>query len=253
MIGVFRLLLSPRLIGLHLLAVVAVTAAVWLGLWQYDAWDAHRDAQAMDLAGATPEPLSDVMTADDPFPGDAVGQPVELEGLWLADETFFVANRDHQGTSGYWVVTPVAVCDSTCEEGNPAMLVVRGWTEEARDASAPPQGTATIDGWLQPAEGSGRQDPDPTDDVLPELRIASVLQRMDQDLYCAYVISETSGTAQQLVPVTPDSLPAPTTFTAWRNLLYALEWWVFGAFAGFVWWRWCRDEIAESAEVASSP
>ena len=29
--------------------------------------------------------------------------------------------------------------------------------------------------------------------------------------------------------------------SAWRNLLYALEWWVFGAFAAFVWWRFVRD------------
>ena len=26
-----------------------------------------------------------------------------------------------------------------------------------------------------------------------------------------------------------------------RNLLYALEWWVFGGFAVFIWWRYVRD------------
>jgi hypothetical protein len=31
-----------------------------------------------------------------------------------------------------------------------------------------------------------------------------------------------------------------------------LEWWLFGAFAGYVWWRWCRDELAEGAEVPSA-
>ena len=33
-------------------------------------------------------------------------------------------------------------------------------------------------------------------------------------------------------------------FTALRNLLYAVEWWVFGAFAAFIWWRWVRDQQA---------
>jgi hypothetical protein len=51
-------------------------------------------------------------------------------------------------------------------------------------------------------------------------------------------------------------------------LLYALEWWVFGGFAVFLWWRWCSDELKrfsegegptteskspQDAEVASNP
>jgi hypothetical protein len=43
--------------------------------------------------------------------------------------------------------------------------------------------------------------------------------------------------------VTPASLPKASTFTGLRNLLYAVEWWVFGGFAVFLWWRWCRDEL----------
>jgi hypothetical protein len=43
--------------------------------------------------------------------------------------------------------------------------------------------------------------------------------------------------------VTPASLPKAETFTALRNLLYAFEWWVFGGFAVYIWWRWCRDEL----------
>ena len=43
--------------------------------------------------------------------------------------------------------------------------------------------------------------------------------------------------------MTPASLPKAETFTALRNLLYAIEWWVFGGFAVFLWWRWCRDEL----------
>ena len=28
-----------------------------------------------------------------------------------------------------------------------------------------------------------------------------------------------------------------------RNLLYAFQWWIFGAFAIYMWVRWCRDEL----------
>lgn len=258
----FRVLTSPRMVALHLLALVATTGAAWLGLWQYDAWQAGRDAQAQDIANAEPKPLSEVMSADDPYPGDAISQPVQFEGTWVEGETFFVSGREQDGKRGHWVVTPVAVSTGSTNEQSgsssgqqPALLVVRGWTREPRDAAPMPIGPVSVTGWLQPPEGSGNQDPDPGDDVLPELRIADAIQRIDQDLYGAYAIAEEISTDSTgadatagLVPVTPDSLPQPSTFTALRNLLYALEWWVFGGFAVFIWWRWCRDEIARAME-----
>ncbi len=257
----FRLLFSNRLIGLHLLALVATGAAGWLGLWQYDAWQTGRTLAASDLANAAPKMLENVMAADDPFPGNAVGQPVEIAGRWVDDASFLVSGRELQGRSGFWAVTPVAVCADRCMR-SPAMLVVRGWTERRDALSDPPSGPVELTGWLQPPEGSGRPDPDPRDDVLPEMRIADAIQRVDQDLFGAYVIAEdmssSPGAATDattgLEPVTPASLPRPEAFASVRNLLYALEWWVFGAFALFVWWRWCRDAIEDDAcEVTVEP
>jgi cytochrome oxidase assembly protein ShyY1 len=254
---VLRVLFAPRLLALHLLGVVATGAAVALGLWQLSAWEAAREAEAADLAGARAVELSTVMSADDPYPGDAVGQPVEVSGQWVPEATFLVRDRQLEGRTGFWVVTPLAVCESDCAD-RPALLVVRGWTPEPAQAPQPPQGRVDLTGWLQPPEGSGLQDPDPTDDVLAELRIADAIQRVDQDLYGAYVIardlstqdggtdtggSKNGGVEAGLEPVTPDSLPEPSGTTALRNLLYALEWWVFAAFAAFVWWRWARDEV----------
>jgi hypothetical protein len=136
------------------------------------------------------------------------------------------------------------------------MLVVRGWAPSVADVPPAPTGTVDVTGWLQPGEGSGLTDPDPTDDVLPEMRIADAIQHVDQDLYGGYVIAsgvvstsstsrETGSTGREagLRPVTPASLPEADTFTALRNLLYAFEWWVFGGFAVYIWWRWCRDEL----------
>jgi len=33
----------------------------------------------------------------------------------------------------------------------------------------------------------------------------------------------------------------PTGLT-WRNAAYALQWWVFGLFAAYMWWRMVRDD-----------
>ena len=253
-----RTLLSPRMLGLHLLGVVAVTAAVLLGLWQYDAWRTGRDLEARDLAGAPALPLDDVMTSDATFPADQVGRPVSLSGRWVPESTVLVSDRGLDGRTGWWVVTPVAVCSAgaACDSA-PAMLVVRGWSASRTDLPPAPEGRVDLTGWLQPGEGAGIPDPDPGDDVLPEMRIASAIQHVDQDLYGGYVIARDAAPSQGITaglePVTPDSLPKPDVTTKLRNILYAIEWWVFGGFALFLWWRWVRDELDRTADVPSEP
>ncbi|NUS51135.1 MAG: hypothetical protein HOQ22_08885, partial [Nocardioidaceae bacterium] len=88
-----RALLAPRLWGLHLLAVLATVAAVLLGLWQYGAWQSHREDSATSLVDARPRQLDSVLTSDAAFPGDAVGRPVSFAGRWLPQDTVYVAGR----------------------------------------------------------------------------------------------------------------------------------------------------------------
>jgi surfeit locus 1 family protein len=248
------------MLALHAVAVLATLAAVLLGGWQYGAWQQGREAQVASLVDAAPQPLAAVLSADQPFPGDAVGQPVRLSGRWLPSSTVYVKDRDLGGRTGVWAVTPVAVCSPgeaaaarACRTAS-AMLVVRGWAPSPQSAPAPPVGPVRVTGWLQPGEGSGISDPDPADDVIPELRVADAIQHVDQDLYGGYVIARELDppSAAGLSRVTPASLPATTAFTSLRNLLYALEWWVFGGFAVYVWWRWCRDEVARAGGVPST-
>jgi cytochrome oxidase assembly protein ShyY1 len=259
-------LLAPRLWGLHALAVLATTAAVLLGIWPYDAWGSRRVDQATARAHAPAKPLASVMSPDDPFPGNAVGQPVRLSGRWLPRSTVYVEDRVQHGRRGVWAVTPVAVCDRAGSCGSAAaMLVVRGWAPSVRDAPAPPTGAVRVTGWLQPGEGSGVTDTDPGDDVIPEMRVADAIQHVDQDLYGAYVVvadraapgdwpvgdAATNPGTDGLATARLEALPDAGRFTAVRNLLYALEWWVFGGFALYVWWRWCRDEVSRVTGVPS--
>jgi surfeit locus 1 family protein len=227
--------LAPRYWGGHLLVVVAVVAATLLGLWQLDAWRERRADAARDLTQAQPEPLDDVMGPDDPFPGRSVGQPVTVSGTWVPTGTVFVSGREHDGVDGFWMVTPLAVGAADA----PAIPVVIGWVADPDQAPAPPQGTADLTGWLQPPEGTGDRDDDPTDDVLPQLRIADVVQRVDQDLYSAYAVAQDG--VDGLPAADLAQLPDAGRFTAVRNLFYALEWWVFGGFALFLWWRWVSE------------
>ena len=214
---------------LHALALVALVAAGALGWWQVGAWQEHRDDKADSLRNAAVVPLDEVLGPDDPFPGGDVGRPVEVTGEWMPGSTVYVDD---------WVVTPVLTASGS------AVLVVRGSTPT--ETAPVPSGKVTLEGWLQPTG---------------VVRVADILQTMDEDLYGGYVIARAPVEAG-LSPVTPDQLPKPSAFTSLRNLLYGLEWWVFGAFAAFLWWRWCRDEIervrsgtttADGAQPAADP
>lgn len=245
--------LHPRYWGAHLLALVLVAAAAGLGWWQYDSWQARRDAEAVDLTRAEPLALIDVMGPDDPFPGDRVGQPVDVQGTWIDAGTVFVEGREHEGREGYWMVVPLAVGAVT----DPALPVVLGWTPDPADAPAPPTGPGEVVGWLQPTDGTGASDTDRTDDVIPQVRTADLIQHVDQDLYGAYAVVDPDRSAAVarlgLEPADLEELPPPAGGTGLRNLLYALEWLLFAAFAAFIWWRYVRDVTeAQAAEAAEA-
>ncbi len=238
--GGVRTLLTPRLLGAHLTALVCVAAAGGLGVWQLQAWQAQRTAAQVDLTEGDPVAVAEVIGPDDGFPGDRVGQPVDVRGTWLPEATVLVSDREHDGAGGYWVVTPLTTGDATAS----ALPVVRGWVAGPDDAPPAPTGAGEVTGWLQPPEGTGAVDDDPTDDVYPQLRIADLAQRVDGDLYSAYVVARDG--VGGLPAGDLEALPETGRFTALRNLLYAGEWWVFGAFAVYIWWQFVRDSLARS-------
>ena len=130
--------------------------------------------------------------------------------------------------------------------------MVRGFTtssETSYAATDGPSGPVTVTGVLQPNQGTGEMDDDRSDDVLPQLRSADLVQQVDTDLYGGYVVldpARSTGVAAAtagLAPATPDQLPDAGRSTALRNILYALEWWFFAAFVLVVWVRWLRDTV----------
>jgi surfeit locus 1 family protein len=247
--GALHVLTRPGMLLLHVVAISAIVAGVLLGRWQVGAWQMHREDRAADVADDAPVPLGRVLGADDPFPTAGVGRPVSTTGEWRPDETVLVADKEHEGAAGFWVVTPLSVCDEGCA----SLPVVVGWSPDG-EPPLPEAGPAEVTGWLQPGESAGLPDDDPGDAVLPTLRIADLLQRVDEDLYGGYLILRTPADARDgLEAVTPASLPDPPTFTALRNLLYGIEWWLFAGFAAFLWWRWSRDELDRWRSPAEEP
>ncbi|MBM9459917.1 SURF1 family protein [Nocardioides sp. zg-536] len=240
---------SPRLWGVHLLGLLCVGFAVGMGLWQYDAFTERRAAEQQDLTRSEPVAITELMGPDDPFPRAGLSHPVEVRGTFLPEGTVLIDDREGAGgRDGRWLVTPITVG----EPGAPAVPVIRGWVDDDTDLDelpAPPTGEVDVLGWLQPTEGGNDPDEDPTDDIVPLLRVADLLQRVEpgQDMYGAFVLAkEPLATDEEagVVAATLDQLPPASRFTGLRNILYAVEWWVFAAFAAFIWWRHVRDVVA---------
>ncbi|QZY29177.1 SURF1 family protein [Nocardioides coralli] len=213
----------------HLVVLALLGLGIWLGAWQLETWSGKRQAEALDLTRSDPVALPSVLGPDEPFPAASVGQPVTVAGEWLSDATVYV----ERGT-GYWVVTPLL----TDARAGVALPVVRGVAEEPTAPEV--SGAAELTGWLQPPEGTGAADDDPDDDVLPQLRVADLVQRVEGDLYGAYAVA--AEPTPGLEAATLAQLPEVGRFTGLRNFFYALEWWVFGGFAVFVWVRYLMDE-----------
>lgn len=243
---------SVRLWGVHLLGLLVVTVTVLLGWWQWTVSEGHKSDKSQALAHATPVPLDDVFGHNDPFPGAETGRPAVLEGSWMPSGTIYVSG--HQ--NGYWVATPLEVGSGADRS---AIYVVRGWTADPKTAPAAPTGTAKLVGWLQPPENGGLTDDNPHDDILPELNIAAAMSHVDVDLYSGYaVVADREGgwpasdaavndgsTGLQAAQL--NSMPTASFTTGLRNLLYALEWWVFALFAIYIWWRYVREATSPKA------
>lgn len=238
--------LAPRYWGIHLLMVSAVVATALLGRWQYDVWQRHRAESAASVTRLAPVPLDSVLGPDAAYPGSGLGRPVVVEGTWDPAHTVYVSGREQQGRSGFWAVTPVVTSSGS------EIPVVRGWLADVRAAPAPPHGRASLVGLLQPSDQSGAPDDDPRDDVIPELSITDLLQRTPRDLYGGYVVATARpvpGVRRQeaggagLTPAAVERLPGADASTGLRNLLYAFQWWIFGAFAVFMWWRWLAEDV----------
>lgn len=231
---------TPRLWGAHLLLVVALAATSALGYWQWHVSADHKAAQVDSIAHEPPRPLPDLMGHEESFPDAALGRPALIRGTWVPGGTLYV---HHSG--GYWVVSPVAVGGA----GKPAVYVIRGFSKTPHAAT--PSGRTSLVAWLEPDGADSTPDANPRDDILPSLQLALAVPHVHQGLYSAWAVSadaESSwpvsttndGTAGLRPVPDPGGAQASAT-TGLRNLLYAFQWWLFGCFAIYIWWRHVRD------------
>jgi surfeit locus 1 family protein len=225
--------LSGRSLGLGAIALLLIAAMTVLGLWQLSVFDDRQQRDGAKRLEQEPVPLEDVMGPDDALPDDAVGRPVTVEGRYEIGETLYVEGLPGHDDA-YAVVTPLV--DAT----GSAILVVRGSTDASPGSAAAARGgPVSVVGVLEPSTGDG--EPVGGNRVTTGIRIAALVPGFSRDLYSGYLVLRSSVPPEPLPAVQPP-IPDPSLAAGLRNLAYALQWWVFAGFVGFMWWRIVRDD-----------
>ncbi|HWB36228.1 MAG TPA: SURF1 family protein [Rugosimonospora sp.] len=238
--ALWRVAVRPRMLGLLALLLAAAVVCGLLGAWQLDRarerGEAAQRARQASLAAAAPVPLDSVLAPQTAFPGDAVGRKVSVTGTYEADGQLLVTGRAHDGATGSLVLTPLRVGTGA---GAAVLPVVRGWLPAGGTADPPPGGPVSVVGYLQAGESAGAGIAGTTTDAISP---AELLHVWDGPIWSGYLVLASSSPSQPSGLALLDP-PTPTeTGPNLQNLLYAVEWFVFGGFAVFIWWRAVLDE-----------
>ena len=245
--SVYRFLLTPRWLGLHLLALLAVPLCLWLGVWQLSRFEQrthtgdHRAAQAAALV-ADAVPLDGLLSGADAqtvIAGDA-GREVTFSGQYDTKDQLVVPHRVVNGKSGYYVLTPLLLPDGK------HIAVIRGWSASKTDVPAPASGTVQLRGRLQISEdesspgviGSGSL---PAGDV-GMISPSTLINLLPYPVYDGWIALDASSTRLVPVPTYQAAEGDGLTLEAFQNLGYTCQWFVFAGFAVFMWFRLVRRE-----------
>jgi surfeit locus 1 family protein len=223
-----HVLLRPRWIAGHLLALALVVLFVNLGFWQLRRLEQRRElVERVTVRLALPAaPLEEVLGVGGELPEY---RTVTAVGEFDPTEEVLVRGRSHDGQPGFDVLTPLVL------EGGRAVLVDRGWVPYSNDtvpvaAAPPPEGVVTVTGRLRQPTGQragtfGPRDPAEGDLVQTYYVDVDRLQpQMPYELVDAY-LDLTSVTPPHPLGY-PLPLPEPELDLG-PHLAYALQWFAF--------------------------
>lgn len=237
-----RLWLRPQLVFLHLLLVASLGFCAWMGFWQLGVYDDRQVDERADRQEVPVVPLDRVIEPGDEFSPAANQRPVTVRGEYAdADLQFWVADRAHDERSGYALATPLIV-----DGGDVALIVLRGWAPEPGALPAVPEGVQEFEVVLEP--GGRNTGPMSDDRVLGTARLPLLRSELGLRLYAAVGLNTDAAQAGELALLDPPE-PESTWTVGLRNLAYSFQWWVFGAFAAFMWWRMCTDSVRSARAV----
>jgi surfeit locus 1 family protein len=221
-----------------LLGLVLAAGMVTAGWWQLEVYRRQGAEAAAARAAEPARPLPSVVRAGSPVQ-DGYGRTVTLRGAYEGEHQVQVALPDR--TDAFRVVTLLRL------DNGDAVAVIRGVVTETT-AGPPPVEVLEQSGILLPSEEA--VDPSARSGELSSVRIAQLAQRWPGPLVDGLVVL---GPAEaQAQGLTPAEVALPEARGRLRNGAYALQWWLFAAFAVVMAIRIARD-VARSDLAVEEP
>ncbi|MEV6649891.1 SURF1 family protein [Streptomyces sp. NPDC051219] len=253
----YRFLLTPRWWGINLFVVLAIPFCVFMGSWQLgrfeDRVESHRAAEDKPTGAHQKAAALDSLL---PVDKETSGRLAKVSGQY--GDQLLVPGRELDGRRGHYVLTLLRT------EGGKAVPVVRGWLagEPApAKAPAPPTGEVTVAGVLQASENAGTRGVHAQGGLpkgqLGVISAAALVNLVPYEVYDAWLtLPNVPKDAAGMRPV-PAVAPQGSglDLKAFQNLGYTGEWFVFGGFVIFMWFRLFRREAetARDAELGLLP
>jgi cytochrome oxidase assembly protein ShyY1 len=245
----YRFLLRPSWVLLHVTVVATIVLMINLGLWQFDRYherldfneivSARIEAQPQDLNELLLEIETGTKTAN-----EAEWVNVFASGEYLDEQTVNAVNRSQGGFSGVDPLTPMRIAG-----GKQLVLVNRGFIAQSaqNQESAPaPVGTVEILGRVRISEvrkTGGLSDP--ADGLLKEVinidlnRLGQQIQDLNTEIFIE-VLKSNPADSMLLVPI------ADPILSSGSHLSYTAQWFIFSVFVAAGWVVVVRRKLKSS-------
>ncbi|MBA2945126.1 SURF1 family protein [Streptomyces himalayensis] len=246
----YRFLLTPRWWGINVFVLLAIPFCIFMGSWQLgrfeDRVQDHRSAseQSTQDKQAAARPLDSLLPVDKETSGD------RATATGRYGKQLLVPDRELDGKRGFYVVTMLRT------DSGKALPVVRGWLPgdaSAAKAPAAPAGEVTVTGALQASENADSNGVNAAGGLpagqLGMISAASLVNLVPYDVYDAWITLDKADAGMKVVPaVEPQG--SGLDLKAFQNLGYTGEWFVFGGFVVFMWFRLLRREAEFARDAA---
>jgi cytochrome oxidase assembly protein ShyY1 len=239
----YKFLVRPKWIAIHLLVIALVVVMVNLGKWQLNRHNERKDFNAtlVQRFDAPIRPLDELLP--NAKPQDIEWMPTAITGTYLQGEDISMVNVSQNGVAGYNAVTPMLLEDGA------VVLVNRGFLPLASAFPAAPSGEISLLGRIRAS--SERRTGAVSDPATGEL---TEVQRIDIDRLQQQIDGELVPVYVQLLKSTPAEAPTLSTivdpeFGNGPHLSYTVQWLVFALCAVGGWIALVRREMVRQKKA----
>ena len=245
----YRFLLRPSWVLLHVTVVATIVLMINLGLWQFDRYHERLDFNEIVSARieAQPQDLNELLLEIETgtkTTNEAEWLNVFASGEYLDEQTVNAVNRSQGGFSGVDPLTPMRIAG-----GNQLVLVNRGFIAQSAQNQEPapaPVGTVKILGRVRVSEvrkTGGLSDP--ANGLLKEVinidlnRLAQQIQGLNTAIFIE-VLKSNPADSMLLVPI------ADPILSSGSHLSYTAQWFIFSVFVAAGWVVVVRRKLKSS-------